>query len=121
MDAVWLMGVWERSPSGLAIALRNQALQEEIRRVLPDARGKDVVGSPYCVRRYETDAALGGRDGLAETAWQLDDLLSGARYRNSGSGLERKGLFVDLAPWGFHLLTASPVAAFEEVKAEAVS
>jgi hypothetical protein len=65
MDAVWLMGVWERSPAGVAIALANRTLQEDFRRALPDVRREDIVGSPYCVRRYEVDPALGGREGLA--------------------------------------------------------
>ena len=32
---------------------------------MPDYRPQDVVGSPYCVRAYEVDPRLGGRDGLA--------------------------------------------------------
>jgi hypothetical protein len=35
-DAVWLMGVWERSAAGVAIALRNEALMDSFRRALPD-------------------------------------------------------------------------------------
>jgi len=46
-DAVWLMGVWERSPGGVAIALRNDVLVESFRRALPDFTAADVVGSPY--------------------------------------------------------------------------
>ncbi len=64
-DAVWLMGVWERSPMGIEIALRNRALQEDFRRALPDVTREDVVGSPYCVRSYTVDERLGGTDGLA--------------------------------------------------------
>ena len=65
-DAVWLMGVWERSPAGIAIANRNESLLGDFRRALPDFRAEDNVGSPYCVRRYAVDAHLGGRDGLAQ-------------------------------------------------------
>jgi glycosidase len=64
-DAVWLMGVWERSPEGLRIALGNNGLLADFRRALPDFREKDVVGSPYCVRRYVVDERLGGPAGLA--------------------------------------------------------
>jgi alpha amylase-like protein len=64
-DAVWFMGVWERSPAGIAIANRNGGLLEDFRRALPDFRPEDNVGSPYCVRRYEVDQHLGGRKGLA--------------------------------------------------------
>jgi len=31
-DAVWLMGVWERSPAGIAIANRNSNLLNDFRR-----------------------------------------------------------------------------------------
>jgi glycosidase len=64
-DAVWLMGVWERSPAGIAIALENAGLVESFRRALSDFRKEDVVGSPYCIRRYVVDENLGGPAGLA--------------------------------------------------------
>jgi hypothetical protein len=64
-DAVWLMGVWERSPAGIAISMRNQGLLDDFRRALPDFSADDNVGSPYCVRRYVVDAQLGGPKGLA--------------------------------------------------------
>ncbi len=66
-DAVWLMGVWERSPAGIAIANRNQGLMDDFRRALPDFSLRDNVGSPYCVRSYVVDSYFGGRRGL-ETA-----------------------------------------------------
>lgn len=64
-DAVWLMGVWERSPAGIAIANKNQGLLDDFRRALPDFRTDDNVGSPYCVRDYVVDQRLGGLEGLA--------------------------------------------------------
>ncbi len=64
-DAVWFMGVWERSPAGIAIAMRNKGLLEDFRRALPDFAAEDNVGSPYCVRRYAVDPHLGGPEGLA--------------------------------------------------------
>src|SRR4051812_30988793 len=64
-DAVWLMGVWERSPAGIAIALENPGLIESFRRALPDFTTEDCVGSPYCIRDYVVDAHLGGPAGLA--------------------------------------------------------
>ena len=70
-DAVWLMGVWERSPRGVAISNGNQALLDEFRRALPDFRLTDNVGSPYSVRRYAVDQRLGGREGLAIARGEL--------------------------------------------------
>ena len=64
-DAVWFMGVWERSPAGIEISMRNPGLFEDFRRALPDFAAEDNVGSPYCVRRYVVDEYLGGPPGLA--------------------------------------------------------
>jgi glycosidase len=71
VDAIWFMGVWERSPAGIAIANRNKGLLEDFRRALPDFRPEDNVGSPYCVRRYVVDGHLGGREGLAIARGEL--------------------------------------------------
>jgi len=54
-DAVWFMGVWERSLAGIAIANQNKGLLEDFRKALPDFRQEDNVGSPYCVKRYAVD------------------------------------------------------------------
>lgn len=72
-DAVWLMGVWERSPAGLAISMQNEGLLSEFRRVLPDFAEQDNIGSAYCVRDYRVDVRLGGSDGLAQARRQLAD------------------------------------------------
>jgi hypothetical protein len=71
VDAVWLMGVWQRSPAGLAIAEADPALDAANRAALPDLRPGDVIGSPYCVRDYVVDARFGGPDGLAAARAQL--------------------------------------------------
>ncbi len=63
-DAIWLMGVFERSPLGQRIASTHPGLQVEYRRALADFSPADVVGSPYCVRRYVVDEHLGGPEGL---------------------------------------------------------
>jgi hypothetical protein len=72
-DAVWFMGVWERSPAGISISLRNTRQVEDFRRVLPDFVPADNVGSPYCVRRYVVDKHLGGPKGLAAARRNLGD------------------------------------------------
>ncbi len=64
-DALWFMGVWERSPAGIEISMRNKGLLEDFKRALPDFSAEDNVGSPYCVRNYVVDKHLGGREGLA--------------------------------------------------------
>lgn len=64
-DAVWFMGVWERSPAGIKVSMQNKGLIDDFHRALPDFVAEDNVGSPYCVRRYVVDNHLGGPAGLA--------------------------------------------------------
>jgi hypothetical protein len=45
---------------------------------------------------------------LAGRRWILGDLLSGARYERDGTELCEAGLYVDLPPWGCHLLLTDP-------------
>ena len=71
VDTVWLMGVWERSPAGLGIALRDESLRASFRQALPDLTDADIAGSAYCVRNYAVDETLGGPAGLAEARAQL--------------------------------------------------
>lgn len=63
-DAVWLMGVWERSPAARELA-RRPFVVNEYRGALPDLKTEDIVGSAYAIHRYEVDAFLGGPRGLA--------------------------------------------------------
>ena len=72
-DAVWFMGVWERSPAGIAVSRRNPALIADFQRVLPDFVPSDNVGSAYCVRRYVVDSHLGGAKSLAAARRMLSE------------------------------------------------
>ena len=71
IDALWLMGVWERSPAGIRIAMQNKGLMADFKRALPDFSKKDNIGSPYCVRNYAVDMHLGGPEGLARARHML--------------------------------------------------
>jgi hypothetical protein len=73
VDAVWLMGVWERSPAAVRMALESPGQRAAFDHVLPDWQPADVLGSAYSIRRYEADARLGGRDGLARARKALAD------------------------------------------------
>lgn len=70
-DAVWLMGVWERSPEGIAIGNNSKNMVDDFRRALPDFKQEDNVGSPYCIRRYTVDKHLGGPAALATARQEL--------------------------------------------------
>jgi hypothetical protein len=71
VDAVWLMGVWQRSAIGRTVALAVPQLLAAYRSALPDLQEDDVLGSPYCVRDYVVDERFGGPDGLAAAREQL--------------------------------------------------
>src|SRR5438270_12599904 len=70
-NAAWRMGVWERSPAGIAIANQNQNLMEDFRRAHPDLRTQDNVGSRYCDKHYIVDKHLGGPEGRAISRYEL--------------------------------------------------
>jgi len=58
VDAVWLMGVWERSPAGVQLALETPEQVASFHAVLPDLDDADVIGSAYCIRRLRSRPAL---------------------------------------------------------------
>jgi hypothetical protein len=74
-DAVWLMGVWERSPGARQVSRSNPEWQAEFRHFMPDYTEQDVVGSPYAIYDYRVDPSLGGDEELAALR---------ARLRESG-------------------------------------
>lgn len=62
LDAIWLMGVWARSPKAMQHA---RQYAHEYRPVLPDITPEDIVGSPYAIWDYQVDEHFGGPKGLA--------------------------------------------------------
>src|SRR5262245_38724863 len=70
-EAVWLMGVWERSPVSRAIADQTPSLLDDFRRALHDFHPEDNVGSAYSVRRYTVDTHVGDAAGLAAARREL--------------------------------------------------
>ena len=44
---------------------------------------------------------------LANSQWRLKDLLGDATYDWDGSDLEARGLYVDMAPWQYHVFKLS--------------
>lgn len=84
IDAVWLMGVWQRSPAAVTIDMANERLLDEFRGVLPDFTPDDVIGSAYAVQDYTVDVRFGG-----------DGALASLRERLSSRGI---GLILDFVP-----------------------
>jgi hypothetical protein len=44
-------------------------------------------------------------DELRGKSWQMTDLFSGQMFERSGAEMCHPGMYVDLPPWGYHLLT----------------
>lgn len=72
-NAVWLMGIWKRSPSGKKISEENVDLYEEYSRSLPDWSPDDLTGSPYCVQDYVVEPRFGGFPGLKKARKALKE------------------------------------------------
>jgi glycosidase len=71
IDAIWLMGVWKRSPAGLEIAKNHEGIMNDLREALPDLEESDIAGSPYCIKDYQVEKEIGGEKGLATARKQL--------------------------------------------------
>jgi hypothetical protein len=71
-DAIWLMGVWQRSKAGLVIAKQHEGILKDMREALPDLADEDIAGSPYCIGDYHVDPCFGGDKGLEKARKELD-------------------------------------------------
>lgn len=72
-DAVWLMGMWQRSPDSALKARGEPSLVEECRRILSDFHPDDIVGSPYAVFDYRPDPQYGSEDDLLNLKIALEE------------------------------------------------
>ncbi len=52
-------------------------------------------------------------DDLAGQTWRLDDVLADEQYERDGTEMAAEGLFVQLAPWQFHVLVLARVNELE--------
>jgi hypothetical protein len=83
-DWIWLLGVWQTGPEGLAVSRAHPEWDREFRESLADFRVDDVCGSPFAVQKYSVHADFGG-----------DDTLVALRRRLSERGLR---LMLDFVP-----------------------
>ncbi len=73
-DAVWLMGVWEESPSSRHIAQNDEGINERIKKFVPDYKKEDIMGSPYAIYGYSVHPTLGGNEALAHLRGRLNEM-----------------------------------------------
>lgn len=71
-DAVWLMGIWERSQAAIAINLADHGFIKYLKHVLPNLNpSKDIIGSAYSIQNYNVAESFGGRDALLKARAEL--------------------------------------------------
>jgi hypothetical protein len=63
-NIIWLMGVWQRSPESLRVALEDPANFAGYAAALPGWKPADVIASPYAVAQYTPDPRIGTWDSL---------------------------------------------------------
>ena len=56
----------------------------------------------YAPNQSQCHVRMPFRD-LRDQQWRLEDLLSDARYDWNGNDLESRGLYLDMAPWSYHV------------------
>jgi hypothetical protein len=69
------------------------------------------VGERCLVVVNLSDSGAQGRvrlpwDELKGRSWQMTDLFTGQMHERGGDEMCNPGLYVDIAPWGFHVLTS---------------
>jgi len=72
-DIVWLMGIWEISPTGRRTKAFIPELQREYTRAYPDWQTDDVIGSPYAIANYSLNTSLGAVSDLEKVHCQLHE------------------------------------------------
>ena len=101
-DAVWAMGIWERSPKSKEIALQHKGILNECEKTLRYFSTNDIIGSPYAIHHYSVDSYFGGvkalekfRELLAEYKILLIlDFVPNHVARDHIWTLEKSNLFV---------------------------
>lgn len=62
---LWALGVWQTGERGRAISAGSPSWREEFTNTLADLEAQDIIGSPFAVRSYTLDEALGDRHALS--------------------------------------------------------
>ena len=64
---------------------------------------RHLIVANLSARRSQARVRMPGVKPAGRT-WRLRDLLSGDEYERDGDEMTDPGLFVDLPPWGYHVL-----------------
>jgi len=76
-QAVWLMGVWERSPRAIAINLKDKDFIKLVKKTQANPHNIEdqIVGSAYSIKDYSLNPELGNnQDSLIKLKYKLNSL-----------------------------------------------
>jgi len=73
-DYIWLMGVWETTPSLVEKCCFQSFLVESYSRSLKDWEKPDVIGSPYAINNYEFNQQIGSADDFLKLKKSLNEM-----------------------------------------------
>jgi hypothetical protein len=68
-----------------------------------DGRERFLVAVNYAANQSQCYVRLPSYADLEHSQWRLEDLLSNAYYERHGDDLKQRGLYLDMAPWGYHV------------------
>lgn len=49
---LWAMGIWQKSPYSVAIARTHEGLKKDYKKIIPNYKEEDIIGSPYAIYDY---------------------------------------------------------------------
>lgn len=74
----------------------------------------------YCDHYSQCYLSLAWHD-LAGKTWRLRDQMSDASYDRNGQDLSARGLYLDVAPWSYHVFDVHPALVLDEQEAPVAS
>lgn len=72
-DAIWLMGVWQESPTSRQIARSDEGINSYLAKVQPGYSKEDIIGSQYSIYNYCVSPVFGGDAALIKFRERLND------------------------------------------------
>lgn len=72
-DAIWLMGVWQESPTSRDIARNDPGINNYLAKVQPGYSKEDIMGSQYSIYDYKVNSVFGGDEALLKFKERLND------------------------------------------------
>lgn len=73
-DAVWLMGIWQQSPTSAAIAKEHSDVNTYLAKTVPDYKKEDITASLYAIYDYVVNPNFGGNNAIRILKQRLNEM-----------------------------------------------